>query len=1769
MANRIGLNIDVQFQKQQEVAKNLQSILDYAKKNSTFELDLDMKNVNKSLGDMGKVLAQLKAQLSNFNVLDTVVNTKKINESTIAIEKETQALKEREKVVNGSKVIKESSSNILNNDGTKTTIKELQTIQNEYGEIIQTVDKYDTATGRLKSTIVTTTNEVEKQRLAQEKTLNTLENFKNISQPKIDIAKGNSLIDDSVINQLQSRLNSINTNTASNEMIELKRDIDRLSSGDSGIVRVTNEINKLQNNLNKTKGKYGDLVGAQDTINELKQVENQLLKLKSIQKDMENGTYIDGKKLSSEINQGTDAMRRLETATKNSNDALRISSKDASTFGDAFKDIATKVGLVSIAYSAMNKVTDSFRFGLNSVVEMDGALANLNKVVDLSKSQLNEMRDSAVEMGKALGRSAVEVSNAQSEFGRMYKDLSTINEMTEVAIMGANVMDNTDADQVAKGLTTVMTSMKLETKDAMTILDSMNEVQNNYRVSASDMLDALGKVGSTAQVAGASLQELEGYITSLSVSTGRSGTEVGESLKSITSRIYKIGSEGIEAAGKPEEMLKDMGVAVRDSGGEFRKLDSILKDLSIQWKTMSDTEKIATSQVVAGQNKYNDFLSLLNNFEMATSATATAMDSMSSATKENEIYLNSIEGRMQSLTATSQEFWFNFINSDTIKGSITILQSLMEGFIGLEKTFGGVALSTGLLTTAFLMFTNNPLKAFSKGLLDGTVSTTTLGKSLKTLSTTFTTTKSSMGGLSAVTTTASTGFKMLGASALFAQIKVIALQAALSLGLSLAITAVVGVVTKMGSALFDTSGLMDDVSDSASTLSNSLKEIESGTDLVSQYEELNNKLKDTNNTAEESKSIQTEIANIKNQLSTDEAYYWITASNKGLEEQLELMKQVRDQKIREQAEEVEKNMPSQRKVEKVENSLSSDVKEYNNLVEAMKTVDSQGYLLLNGVQHRASEVQSEIDLLKGKIQENSFAIEEYNGNLSMMEQAGIKNNRTAIEFSEEQNNVRTAINESNASLQESTNKLNENTDAKNSNSSAGSDTTTQAASVEALQKSYESLGYSVEDAKKKVEELNSTNLDGGSVSTASVEDATKAYGESLTKANELQQMVDKINESTTMTGEIVTELASKYPELGAGIFSASESQDFLNNKIAEQADIQSSAMQIMHGNSESYYQAQLANGNSLQSAFDQWASNFIDINSDAYTFDVNNYNNLNEAKVGAMNQLGAACASWLASFTGGNAQGYAHDLSQFTSLAEQKAYVLDQLNKEISKIQNNYNALITEANAAIANSNSAFSGNDLREEQMYARKLDSMKNKLNTLNGAYEQVNTSFSQFNKSFSGVGGSFATPTFDNGSSKKDSGAKEEKEKEIADVEELSDRYYDLNNALTKVENSLTDLHTEMENADDEKKMQLLKEEVKLLNDKKIALENLRNEQQKQLAEDRRTLSNGGFSFGNDGSITNAKSRLDTLTARANSLTGEDKENAIAEVKLLASIVKSYTDMLLDTIPQITDDINDMKNETISAQKEIADIVAKQRDEYIKGLEKETGKLKDELDKRKELMNKSWEDEDREDSLAEKQTQLNDLEEQLALAMRTADEELIKSIRQQITEAQNEVDTFIRDNERDDANDRFDKESEKLDEDLQNKIDKITLQLSDEEILKMVQSGVTDLSKVLNDITSSTSGMTSTFAGIGKIIEGNWIGSLNTFMSGLDSMKNFAMNMSFTPSAVNFDGMGSKAVTVSTGDLIIQGNVAEDILPKLNKMFEANNKQIIKTINDAMKN
>lgn len=176
---------------------------------------------------------------------------------------------------------------------------------------------------------------------------------------------------------------------------------------------------------------------------------------------------------------------------------------------------------------------------------------------------------------------------------------------------------------------------------------------------------------------------------------------MGNGLRTIGLNIAALAAETdkyVAANGK-------VNISLRDSQGEMRSTYDILKDLyegvegqSAAWDELANVEQAAIGEALAGKNQFNVLTSVMTNFESAISATATAMDSAGSATRENAAYMDSLEAKVGNLKNTFQELSTSVIDSDLVKGILDLANTGLE----LLSTDVGVAVTQFTLLSGVL-----------------------------------------------------------------------------------------------------------------------------------------------------------------------------------------------------------------------------------------------------------------------------------------------------------------------------------------------------------------------------------------------------------------------------------------------------------------------------------------------------------------------------------------------------------------------------------------------------------------------------------------------------------------------------------------------------------------------------------------------------------------------------------------------------------------------------------------------------------------------------------------------------------------------------------------------------------------------------------------------------------------------------------------------------------------------------------------------------------
>lgn len=129
---------------------------------------------------------------------------------------------------------------------------------------------------------------------------------------------------------------------------------------------------------------------------------------------------------------------------------------------------------------------------------------------------------------------------------------------------------------------------------------------------------------------------------------------------------------------KNQDALAQYGIQVEKTDGSLKSTYDILAELKPKWDSMTDAQRTALGDTIAGQNQYKVLASVMQNFQHAIDATEVALNSSGSAIKENERYMESLEAKEQAVAAEFEDFANRVLSKEVVGGFLDAKQAALE-----------------------------------------------------------------------------------------------------------------------------------------------------------------------------------------------------------------------------------------------------------------------------------------------------------------------------------------------------------------------------------------------------------------------------------------------------------------------------------------------------------------------------------------------------------------------------------------------------------------------------------------------------------------------------------------------------------------------------------------------------------------------------------------------------------------------------------------------------------------------------------------------------------------------------------------------------------------------------------------------------------------------------------------------------------------------------------------------------------------------------------
>lgn len=498
---------------------------------------------------------------------------------------------------------------------------------------------------------------------------------------------------------------------AHNNVVKAQENLDNydLSEFDGSINKANKRLNELNESLKKAK----------ENLAAIKQQDIGTARFEDLKKNLESMKDIDWSSFGVDFSkiQSLEDFNNVLKSIKDSsgkgaeeaieaiNRALQSALGSAGSMGNEMEDVsdqfdrlaAQKRDIDSLRQSLLNffgiqnaiqLFKRAVREAYDSVTELDKAMTATAVVTDFSVGDMWDQLPEYTKMANDLGTTTLGAYETATLFYQQGLKTNEVMEVSNETMKMARIagMDYVDATNM---MTAALRGFNMEINEASAT--KVNDVYSELaKITASDTQEistAMTKTASIAHNANMEFETTAAFLSQIIETTRESAETAGTAMKTIVARfteLKKNPNELVEVDGeqvdanKIETALRSVGVALRDSNGEFRKLDDVFLDLAKRWDSLTVNQQRYVATMAAGSRQQSRFIAMMSNYDRTIELVNAAYNSAGSSQEQFEKTTESLESKINRLHNAWQEFTMNLSNSAIIKGAVDMLTGFLN-----------------------------------------------------------------------------------------------------------------------------------------------------------------------------------------------------------------------------------------------------------------------------------------------------------------------------------------------------------------------------------------------------------------------------------------------------------------------------------------------------------------------------------------------------------------------------------------------------------------------------------------------------------------------------------------------------------------------------------------------------------------------------------------------------------------------------------------------------------------------------------------------------------------------------------------------------------------------------------------------------------------------------------------------------------------------------------------------------------------------------------
>ena len=460
---------------------------------------------------------------------------------------------------------------------------------------------------------------------------------------------------------------------------------------------------------------YDSTVKALSKENEILREQGILLEKNGEQWRLRNAMTGEATNLTAEQKKQVMAFQQESEAQKSTGlakNATYIPKQQQGFLGSVFNEFQSSIAYltkVSLIYGVIGKIKQAFTSMIQQTQQLDEAITKLEIVTNASRESLKSAVEDYNNIAQDMGVATDTVLAAANDWLRAGYDIQTANVLIQDSIK-LSTLGMMDAEAATKSLISTMKGWKLSADDMAKVVDNVTALDTKFATTAGDIMTAMSRANVSAGMSGMSIEDFESYITTILDTSQLSAETVGTSMKTLIARFGNVkagkfadsydpnseNAEEYEALNDIETVLSKVGVATRNSVGDFRDMSDVLSDIATKWTTFDEVTQNAITTAMAGTRQRESLNVLFSNWDQVGKAQDVIRSSGGTADQKYDKYMDSLAAAQNEFKAVMQE---QIIEASAIKKILEKVYSMGTDLIKNIKPILGIA-----ATLAFLKY---------------------------------------------------------------------------------------------------------------------------------------------------------------------------------------------------------------------------------------------------------------------------------------------------------------------------------------------------------------------------------------------------------------------------------------------------------------------------------------------------------------------------------------------------------------------------------------------------------------------------------------------------------------------------------------------------------------------------------------------------------------------------------------------------------------------------------------------------------------------------------------------------------------------------------------------------------------------------------------------------------------------------------------------------------------------------------------------------------